>query len=66
MSAAIAITQLSTLVQDLEALIVGLNDVPCTKDELSALDVLGAKLVDALTTVQKKTGLFRLSCEEQA
>jgi hypothetical protein len=34
----------------------GGNDVPCTKDELSALDVLGAKLADASTTVQKKTG----------
>jgi len=29
----------------------GGNDVPCTKDELSALDVLGAKLADASTTV---------------
>jgi hypothetical protein len=34
----------------------GGNDIPCTKDELSALDVLGAKLADASTTVQKKTG----------
>ena len=66
MSAEIAIAQLSSLVRDLEALIAGLNDVPCTKDELSALDVLGAKLADASTTVQKKTGSFRLSREEQA
>jgi len=66
MSAAIAITQLSSLVRDLEAWIAGSNNVPCTKDELSALDVLGAKLADAATTVQKKTGSFKPSREAQA
>jgi hypothetical protein len=66
MSATIAIAQLSSLVQDLEASIVRLNNVLCTKDELSILDVLSAKLADASTIVQKKTGSFRLSYEEQA
>jgi hypothetical protein len=66
MSAAIAITQLSNLVRDLDYWIPGLNDVTCTKEELSALDVLGAKLADAATIVQKKTGSFRLPLEEQA
>ena len=66
MSAAIIIAQLSSLVRDLEAWIAGLNDIPCTNDELSVLDVLGAKLADAATTVQKKTGSFTPSREEQA
>jgi hypothetical protein len=65
-SAAIAIVQLSSLVQDLEASIAGLNNVLYTKDELSILDILGTKLADISTTIQKKTGLFRPSCSGQA
>jgi len=64
MSSAIVIAQLSSLVQELETWIAGLNDIPCTNDELSALDALGAKLANAATTVQKKTGSFRPSREE--
>jgi hypothetical protein len=65
MSAAVAITQLSDLVRDLDNWIAELNDIPCTKDELAVLDMLGAKLADAATIVQKKTGSFRLPLEEQ-
>jgi hypothetical protein len=66
MSAAVVITQLNNLVRDLDTWIAGLNDVPCAEDELSALDVLGAKLADAATTIQKKTGSFRPPRDEQA
>jgi hypothetical protein len=66
MSAALTITQLSNLVQGLDDWIAGLNDATYTKDELSALDMLGAKLADAAAIVQKKTGSFRLPIEEQA
>jgi hypothetical protein len=66
MSAAVAITQLSDLVRDLDNWIAELNDEPCTKDELAVLDMLGAKLANAATIVQKKTGSFRLPLEEHA
>lgn len=66
MSAAVTIRQLSDLVQDLENWIAGLNDEPCTEDELSMLDILGAKLTNAATIVQKKTGSFRPPLEEHA
>jgi hypothetical protein len=66
MSATVAISQLSSLAWDLEAWIVGLNDILYTEDELSVLDVLGAKLENIVTIIQKKTGLYRLPCEDQA
>jgi hypothetical protein len=58
MSAAIAIAWLSDFVRDLDTNIAGLNDEPCTEDELIALEVLGAKLDDAARAIQKKTGSF--------
>jgi hypothetical protein len=58
MSAAVAITQLGNLVRDLESWIKELIDAPCTEDEISALSVVGVKLADAATFVQKKTGSF--------
>ena len=63
MSATIAIAQLGSVVRDLEAYLAVLNDITCTKDELMELDALGAKLADAATSVQKKTGSFRLPHE---
>ena len=63
MSATIAIAQLGSVVRDLEAYLAVLNDITCTKDELMELDALGAKLADAATSVQMKTGSFRLPHE---
>jgi hypothetical protein len=66
MSAAVLISRLSYLVRDLESSIADLKNVQCTKEELSALDVLGANLADALTAVQEKTGSHRPHGKDQA
>ena len=59
MSATVAITQLSNLVRDMESWIKELIDAPCTEDEISVLSVVGGKLADAATFIQKKTGTLR-------
>ncbi|KIM93170.1 hypothetical protein OIDMADRAFT_149783 [Oidiodendron maius Zn] len=55
----VAITQLSNLVGDVESWIKELIDAPCTEDEISVLSVVGGKLADAATFIQKKTGTLR-------
>jgi hypothetical protein len=65
MSAAVAITQLGNLVRDLESWIKELIDAPCTEDEISALSVMGGKLADATTFIQKKTGTFTPNLQRQ-
>ena|SRR3569833_2185 len=62
----VLISKLSTAIRDLESLLTGLDVLSCTDDELELLDALGTRLVDAATTVRKKTGSFRSFREEQA
>ncbi|KAI3326641.1 hypothetical protein HD806DRAFT_412424 [Xylariaceae sp. AK1471] len=64
--AGIVIVQLSTLIGDLNGWITGLNDLSCTNDELTQLDALAGRLADVAAVIQKKTGSFKSSREEQA
>ncbi|KGQ11615.1 hypothetical protein BBAD15_g2651 [Beauveria bassiana D1-5] len=59
------IAQLSGLLQELESCVIILNNVPSLTD-LSGLDRLAGRLADAAATIQKKTGSFRPTREEQA
>jgi hypothetical protein len=63
---AAVIELLSNAIQDIENLIIALADLSCTSYDSQKLDGLAAKLGDAAVSIQKKTGSFRLSREEQA
>ena len=60
------IERLSGIVQDVENLTMSLAGSSRVSDESHKLDALAAKLGDAAVAIQKKTGSFRPTREEQA
>ena len=63
---AAVIEQLSSMLRDVEVLITDFSGLSFTNDELQTLDVLGGRFSDAATAIERKTGTFRPSREEQA